>query len=119
MTTRRARIGIATGCVLVALAAAAALAQSGSDARVLRPGFGNNEPPRFASSRTFQGGFNFCRLFFTSNRREKRGWGTDYPGADYNLSVRLGELTKTRITKDAPGRPEYAVVRPTDAALFQ
>jgi hypothetical protein len=104
--------------VLTTLAAAAAFAQRGG-VQILRPGFGFNEPVRLPTAQTFQGGFNFCRLMFGSNRREKGGWRTDYPGADYNLSVRLGELTKTRVTKDSAGRPAYAVVRPTDAALFQ
>jgi hypothetical protein len=68
---------------------------------------------------SFTGGFNFCRLMFTSNRREKRGWDTDYPGADINFSIRLSELTKTRVTRQPGGDPEYVVVRATDAALFQ
>ena len=57
---------------------------------------------------------------FTSNRREKRGWDTDYPGADINFSIRLAELTKTRVSKD-PGEhdPDHVVVRLTDQALFQ
>jgi len=57
---------------------------------------------------------------FTSNRREKRGWDTDYPGADINFSVRLAELTRTRVTKGSHGTdPEHVVVRLTDEALFQ
>ena len=42
-------------------------------------------PPRFATAKSFQGGFNFCRLMFTSDHREKQGWGTDYPDADLNF----------------------------------
>ena len=34
---------------------------------------------------------------FTSDRREKQGWSTDYPGADINFSVRLAELTKVHV----------------------
>jgi hypothetical protein len=56
---------------------------------------------------------------FPSNRREKRGWETDYPGADINFSIRLSELTKTRIIKQSSGDPEYVVVRLTDPALFK
>ena len=38
--------------------------------------------------------------------REKRGWSTDYPGADINFSIRLAELTKTRVAKqDDEGAP--------------
>ena len=47
------------------------------------------------------------------------GWGTDYPGADTNLSVRLSELTKTVVSQQADGEPNHLVVRPTDDVLFQ
>jgi hypothetical protein len=59
---------------------------------------------------------------FTSDRREKQGWGTDYPGADLNFSVRLAELTKVRVTMTHDGEeevPDAVVVRLTDDALFQ
>ena len=57
-----------------------------------------------------------------SDRRESRGWSTDYPGADINLSVRLAELTKVRVTLTRDGEeevPDAVVVRLTDDALFQ
>jgi Domain of unknown function (DUF4159) len=89
-------------------------------AQIWHGGYGfNRDPPRFPNSDTFQGGFNFCRLLFTSNRREKAGWRTDYPGADINFSVRLSELTKATVTMDGEGEPDYAVVRITDDALFK
>jgi hypothetical protein len=47
------------------------------------------------------------------------GWSTDYPYAGINLMIRLGELTKTPISKDADGHPDYWVVRLTDDALFR
>ena len=72
---------------LVALAAGTGFAQ-----RIWFGGYGYT-PPRFPSAQTFKGGFNFCRVMFTSDRREKRGWSTDYPGADLNFSTRLAELT--------------------------
>ena len=83
-------------------------------------GFYGTTAPRFPTADTFQGGFNFCRVMFASNRREKRGWDTDYPGAEINFSVRLAELTKTRVTQQ-PNKQlaEYVVVRLTDPALFQ
>ena len=59
---------------------------------------------------------------FTSNRREKQGWSTDYPGADINFSVRLAELTKVpvkRITDGEEQIPDAVVVRLTDDWLFQ
>ena len=82
-------------------------------------GYYGYTPPRFPTAQTFKGSFNFCRAMFTSNRREKRGWDTDYPGADINFSVRLGELTKTRVTKDRTGDPDFITVSPTEPDLFQ
>ncbi len=92
-----------------------------SHAQIWRGGYGGYTPPRFPTASTFRGAFNFCRLMFTSDHSEKRGWSTDYPGADINFSIRLAELTKTRVTLDTNhgGDPEYVVVRPTDPALFQ
>ena len=80
-------------------------------------------PPRFATPQSFQGGFNFCRLMFTSDHREKQGWGTDYPGADINFSIRISELTKITVTmrddtSEGP-EPDAVVVRITDDALFK
>src|SRR3954465_11402020 len=83
-------------------------------------GFYGSPPPRFPNENSFQGSFTFCRVMFNSNRREKRGWDTDYPGADINFSIRLAELTKTRVTKGTEGTdPERVAVPLTDAALFQ
>lgn len=78
-------------------------------------------PPRFATAESFGNGFNFCRAMYTSIRSEPggMGWGTDYPNADINFSIRLAELTKTRISRDAEGSPEHVVVRLTDEELFQ
>ena len=83
-------------------------------------GFYGTTAPRFPTASSFQGGFNFCRVMFASNRREKRGWDTDYPGAEINFSVRLAELTKTRVTLQPNGAAaEFVVVRLTDPSLFQ
>jgi hypothetical protein len=90
--------------------------------QVWNGGYGYAGPPRFPTATTFGKGFNFCRLMFQSNRREKRGWDTDYPGADINFSVRLAELTKTRVSMthaSEDGIPDHVVVRATDPALFQ
>jgi hypothetical protein len=90
-------------------------------AQIWAGGYGRT-PPRFPTATTFQGGFNFCRVMFQSDRREKQGWGTDYPGADINFSIRLAELTKVTVTMrddtEVP-EPEAVVVRLTDEALFQ
>ena len=86
-------------------------------------GYGYYEPPRFPTRNTFTGSFNFCRALFTSNRREKSGWRTDYPGADINFSIRLAELTKADVKMDRgageDSEPDPVVVRLTDDELFQ
>ena len=85
-------------------------------------GYYGRTPPKFPTATTFDGNFHFCRVMFTSDRREKQGWGTDYPGADINFSVRLAELTKVRVTMTHEGEeevPDAVVVRLTDDALFQ
>ena len=78
-------------------------------------------PPRFPTADSFGHGFNFCRGVYTSGRREAggQGWSTDYPDAERNFSIRLGELTKTRVSHTAEGEPDYLVVRLTDEALFE
>lgn len=104
------------GCLAgLFLAAGAAFGQG----LIWRGGYGFNAPPRFPTADTFQGAFNFCRLMFRSDHREKRGWSTDYPGADINLSVRLQELTKAPVTMLDEEYPEHVVVRATDDALFK
>jgi Domain of unknown function (DUF4159) len=88
-------------------------------------GYYGRTPPKFPTATTFDGNFHFCRVMFSSDHREKQGWSTDYPGADINLSVRLAELTKIRVTltHDSDGGegevPDTVVVRLTDDALFQ
>src|SRR5690242_5440991 len=85
-------------------------------------GFYGSTPPKLPTSTTYDGRFNFCRAMFTSNRREKQGWSTDYPGADINFSVRLGELTKVPVKRINDGEeqvPDAVVVRLTDDWLFR
>jgi Domain of unknown function (DUF4159) len=83
-------------------------------------GEGSDLPPRFPEAGEFDGTFNFCRLMYRSVRRHQRGlgWGTDYPYADINLSIRLSELTKTRVSVTR-SQPNHFVVRPTDESLFR
>lgn len=66
-------------------------------------------------------GFTFCRLVYTSTRREAggSGWNTDFPLADENLMIRFSEFTNGQITTFPDGAPAHALVRGTDAALFQ
>ena len=104
----------------VLLVAVLALGAGIGHAQQIFRGFYGTTPPRFPTVNSFPGTFTFCRIMFSSNRREKRGWDTDWPGADINFSIRLAELTKTRVTKESDGTdPEHVVVRLTDPALFQ
>jgi hypothetical protein len=65
-------------------------------------------------------GFTYCRLRYQNIRRaRKSGWGDDYPQADYNLLVRLSELTKTRISRWNNGDPGFANVTAMDPDLFK
>jgi hypothetical protein len=79
------------------------------------------EPPRFPTADSFDGFYNFCRGMYTSFGREAggQGWSTDYPDADINFSIRLSELTKTRISVLPNGEPNHLVVQLTDDAIFK
>ena len=114
MNHRRVFLRLATA-VAVAGLAAGAFAQPPSWGRRWRM------PPRFATADSFDGRFNFCRLMYDSERRESggMGWWTDYPTADANLTIRLGELTKAGVSTLENGEPNFLVVRATDEALFQ
>jgi hypothetical protein len=117
MTSRRGALRTLAGIV-----AALAVAVSVVHAQRIWSGFYGRTPPKFPTASTFEGSFHFCRVMFTSNRREKQGWSTDYPGADLNFSTRLAELTKVRVAMTRDGEdevPDAVVVRLTDAALFQ
>jgi hypothetical protein len=112
------RIRLRLVIVMVVCVATAAAAQDW-----WRRGFGGfrRVPPRFAKADSFDGRFNFCRLMYTSVRREAggQGWSTDYPDAEINFSIRLSELTKTHVSRDPTGDPNHLVVRITDEALYQ
>jgi hypothetical protein len=75
-----------------------------------------------ATAESFDGTFNFCRLFYDSPYRREaggQGWSTDYPDADLNFSIRFSELTRSRVSRQPNGDPNHLVVRATDEALFQ
>ena len=107
---------------LLGVAMITGLAITAAHAEQIWAGGYGRTPPRFPTPTTFSGGFNFCRVMFQSDHREKQGWGTDYPGADINFSIRLAELTKVQV-KMSEGteypEPDAVVVRLTDDALFQ
>jgi len=79
-------------------------------------GFGN---VRRATERDQDGAFHFCRVQFRSGIGGDGGnWSVDFPRADINLTVRLGELTRAHISR-TNGEPNPLVVLLTDDALFQ
>jgi hypothetical protein len=77
-------------------------------------------PTRLAPPQMPDGNFAICRLAYTRVRSERSGigWETDYPYAEINLTTRLSELTKTRVSRDDDGVPNHYVVRATDRTLF-
>ena len=77
-------------------------------------------PARYAPEHMPDGAFVVCRLAYRSVRSEPMGigWQTDYPFAEINLTTRLSELTKTRVSRRNNGEPNHFVVRLTDDALF-
>src|SRR5436309_534949 len=101
-TVARRRVGTLAVVVVVA---AGALAVAHAQQRIWS-GYYGYTPPKFPTSTTYDGRFNFCRAMFSSNRREKQGWSTDYPGADINFSVRLAELTKVSVKLIADGKEQ-------------
>jgi len=80
----------------------------------------SREAPKWPTRANFDGRFNFCRGYYTSDRREDggQGWRTDYPGADNNFSVRLGELTNVRIRMKPDGQPDNVVINLADPLLY-
>ena len=80
----------------------------------------NRYPPRYPTAESFDGGYHFCRLMYTSDRREEggSGWSTDYWDADINFTTRLSELTKTTVSRRADGEPNHLTVRLGDPLLF-
>jgi hypothetical protein len=75
---------------------------------------------RYAPAVMPDASFVICRLAYTQVRREPSGigWETDYPYAEINLMTRISELTKTRISRDQNGDPNFYVIRLSDDQLF-
>ena len=75
---------------------------------------------RVATADDFDGAFHYCRVVYRSNPAgDGGGWSTDYPSADVNLSVRLSELTKIRVSRERGGEPNHLIVQIMDDTLFQ
>jgi hypothetical protein len=81
----------------------------------------SREAPKWATREDFDGRFNFCRGYYSSDRPEAggQGWRTDYPGADNNFSVRLGELSFVRVKMKSDGQPDNVVIRLNDPLLYR
>jgi Domain of unknown function (DUF4159) len=105
---------VALGCVIAALAAWSAYAQQ------IWVGGGRGYPPRWPKASDFDGSWIYCRGYFTPVRREQSGsgWNTDYPDADHNFSVRLAELTRTRVRFDEGREPHFVVMPMTEPLLY-
>jgi Domain of unknown function (DUF4159) len=106
--------------VMTALALIVLVVVAGREAfaRQRRLGVSNRYPIPTESS--FDGGFNFCRIAFQTGRFRRGGsWVVDYPRADVNLSIRLSELTRTRISRDGEREPRHFVLQLTDPSLFR
>ena len=111
LRSRTARLGALVAVLLLVASI------SGAQFRGRRGGFGQGI--RMATPESFDGAFNFCRILFRNTPYGAGGgWGVDYPRADQNLSIRLSELTRTTISRDASGEPNHVVVRLTDPELF-
>ena len=75
---------------------------------------------RIARATDFDGTFQFCRVeFFADGRGDGGDWAVDFPRADINLSIRLAELTKTKVGQAPSGDPNHLVIRLSDETLFQ
>jgi hypothetical protein len=90
---------------------------AGTASAQFRRGFSN---VRLAAPNDFDGSFHFCRLVYQGARNGSGGsWTTDFPRADINMSIRLSELTRTKVSFDRSGQPNHLLVRPTSDELFQ
>jgi len=80
-----------------------------------------NAPIRRAPSVFPDRNFVVCRLAYRQVRTEPNGggWRTDYPYGEINLTIRLSELTRTAVRRDAQNDPNYYVVTALDEGLFQ
>ena len=98
-------------CVLVAAITAEAQLRRGRSFSNLR----------VAAPEDFDGTFQFCRVVFRNGPNgdyNSGSWEVDFPRADINLSIRLSELTKTRVGRDINGDPSNVLIRLTSPEIF-
>ena len=85
-------------------AAAACLLVAGTASAQFGRGFFGTQ---VADADDFDGQWHYCRVMYRSAFDGGGGsWTTDYPNADINMSIRLSELTKTRVSVNAQRRAE-------------
>ena len=103
-----------------AVVALAALFVATLSAQQFRRGRGRFfEAVRSPTAESFDGSFTFCRIMFpAAYDGDGSGWFVDYPRADINLSIRLSELTKTHISRQADGEPNHLVMDLNDPLMF-
>jgi hypothetical protein len=108
------------GRLVRGLAAALIIALFAATASAQRFRRGNRffEPVRTPTEESFDGAFNFCRIAFPGGGGRGGNWSVDYPRADINLSIRLSELTRTRISRQPSGEPNHLVMDLNDPAIF-
>jgi hypothetical protein len=99
-------VALIAGCVLASTMAVLAQFRSGGLGGALAP-------KQFPDADVA-----ICRLVYTEVRRYGQGWRTDYPLGERNLSIRLSELTRTRVSFGRGREPNHYLVRLTDDALF-
>jgi hypothetical protein len=118
---RGSRTTAAILVLVLALAGAAAAQRRFGGGGFGRLPEGPGVPPRFPPANFENGDFYVCKMMYRSVWREDMGagWATDYPYAGINLMTRIAELTKTPISRDSSGAPNYWVVQLTDPALFR
>ena len=104
----------------VPLLAVAALLIASSGWAQFRRGGNASIRAHMASPDAFDGRFHYCRAMYRPNFGGDGGnWLTDYPLADIDLSIRLSELTSTRVGFGHDGQPQHLIVSLTSDELFQ
>jgi hypothetical protein len=106
MLVRRLSLSLVVSLGCAALAAAQFGRVGSLESRLPRP-------------ETYDGRFHYCRAVYRPNPRgDGGGWLTDYPLADIDLSIRLSELTKTRVSFDGAGQPSHLIVQLSNEELY-
>jgi hypothetical protein len=104
-----------SGSRLIAAVLAMMLVLAAGEGEAQRGG-GRFQRMRIATPSDSDGAFHFCRVAFRGRRGSS--WAVDSPQADVNLSIRLSELTRTRVSFDSDNEPNHLVVQLTQPELF-